>query len=263
VGKTSLKLGRPLAESLAKAGVASYRFDRRGVGKTSGDFRKTAFFAHRNDAAAVLRAIAARAEIRADAVGAIGYSEGALHAAWLGAHAAPPCAAVVLLGCPAERGEEFYLDWASRLGKEQVPWWMKFVMRPLGRTPRDQVRTVIEKIKRTRTDEARVYGFKVAARMSREFLAYDPRPDLAQIKVPVLAITGDNDFSVERRHLDEIRRLVPGDVETRCPAGLTHVLRRDPRPANAKSYREQYAMPVDAQLLEEIALWSAQKLGLR
>jgi pimeloyl-ACP methyl ester carboxylesterase len=259
----SMNLGPPFAQALARRGIASYRFDRRGVGKTGGDWRASGFFDHRNDGAAVLKALAMRGEIRAHAVGAIGYSEGALHAVGLAAHAnrGEPPHAIVLLGCPAQRGEDFYLAWASRLGKEQVPWWMKIVMRPLGRTPREQVARVIEKIKATRGDVARVYGFKVPARMSREFLAYDPKDDLAKIHVPVLAITGDNDFSIDHRDLEVIASLVKGEVETRCVHELTHTLRRDPRPATGKSYREQYQQPVDAELVEMVAAWLEKTFG--
>ena len=254
-----MQLGRAMAEALADKGVASYRYDRRGVGKTPGEWRRVGFFQHRDDAAAALAALAARAEVKG--VGAIGYSEGALHAAWLGAHAAPPCAAVVLLGCPAQNGEEVYLSWASRLGKEQAPWWVRVMMRPLGRTPREQVARVCAKLKATRGDVARVYGFKVPARMCREFLAYDPRPDMAKIGAPVLAITGDNDLSIDHRNLEVIAQLVPGEVVTRCVHELTHVLRRDPRPGSAKSYREQYQRPVDPELVEEVASWVAARLG--
>lgn len=255
--QASLGLGRAMAAALARRGIASYRFDRRGVGATPGEWRAAGFFQHRDDAAAALRVIAARADV--SAAGAVGYSEGALHAAWLGAHAG--AAAVVLLGCPAQRGDQFYLNWADRLGKDQVPWWLRLVMRPLGRTPREQVARVNAKLMATTGDVARVYGFKVPARMCREYLAYDPKPDLAAIGAPVLAITGDNDLSVDHRDLDVIARLVPdGRAEIRRVAHLTHVLRRDPRPASARSYREQYQRPVDAQLLEEVAGWLAEKL---
>jgi uncharacterized protein len=76
----------------------------------------------------------------------------------------------------------------------------------------------------------------------------------------VLAITGSNDFSIDPRDLDVIAGLVQGEVETRCPQDLTHVLRRDPRPATAKSYREQYGRPVDPQLLDEVAEWMSAHL---
>ena len=71
---------------------------------------------------------------------------------------------------------------------------------------------------------------KAPARLYREFLGYDPRPDLAAIRVPVLALTGDKDRQVDPGDLDVIARLVPGPVETRRVPELTHILRRDPWP---------------------------------
>jgi len=137
------------------------------------------------------------------------------------------------------------------------------IMRPLGRTPQEQVATLCAKLKATRGDVARVYGFKVPARACREYLGYDPKPDFSKITAPVLAITGDNDFSIDRHDLDVIAALVPGEVETRCVPELTHVLRRDPRPATARSYREQYRRPVDQELLEGLAKWVGVKLQRR
>ena len=54
-----------VGHSARRKGVASFRFDRRGVGDTPGDWRATGFFQHRQDVAAVLRALAARPEVGA------------------------------------------------------------------------------------------------------------------------------------------------------------------------------------------------------
>lgn len=256
-GRSRLALGRPLAAALAEKGVASFRYDRRGVGATPGDARLTGFHQHREDAAAVLRAITARPEV--SVAGAIGYSEAALHAVWLGAHAG--AAAVVMLAGPATDGEQVYLRWAERLGKDQVPWAYQAVLRLLGRTPRSEVARFLTKAKQSTGDYIRLYGFRVGAPMWREYLTYDPREDLAAVRVPLLAVTGTNDFSVDHRDLDVIAGLVPGPVETRHVPDLTHLLRRDPRPATGRSYREQARRPVDAELLEDVAAWSAANLG--
>jgi hypothetical protein len=75
----------------------------------------------------------------------------------------------------------------------------------------------------------------VKARFYREFFAYDPKPDLAAIQVPVLALTGDRDRQVDRGDLDVIAYLVPGSVQTCRVPHLTHILRRDPGPGPALS----------------------------
>jgi pimeloyl-ACP methyl ester carboxylesterase len=256
VGKARIALGRALAEALAAQGVASYRFDHRGVGATPGNWRMTGFLEHRQDAAAVLRALAAQPEV--STVGAIGYSEGALHAAWLGAHAG--AAAVVLLAGTAQTGEDIYLRWAARLGKNEVPWPVRFVLRLLGRTPQGEVARTCAKLKASTGDVARIYGIKVNARMWREYFGYDPKPDLAAIQVPLLAITGDNDLSVDHDDLDVIAELVPGPVDIRRIPDLTHLLRRDPNPASPRAYRQQYRRPVDPGVLEETAKWVSAHL---
>jgi hypothetical protein len=242
-GKLRMELGPPLAAALAKAGIATLRYDRRGVGATSGDWLTTGFADNRHDAAAALRALADRPDIRADAVGVVGHSEGAIHAMYLGTH--PDVAAVVLLAGFARRGEDALL-WQARM----------IAPAPL----RALITRQLARIKTTTTDVARVVGMRLNARWMRELLAHDPRPDLANIQVPVLAITGAKDVQVDPADLDEIRRLVPGDVEVHRIPDLTHLLRRDPGRPSVRSYPRQLRRPVDADLLAQVAGWLALRL---
>ncbi len=55
-----------------------------------------------------------------------------------------------------------------------------------------------EKMRATTTDVARLGGARVNARWFREFMAYDPSPDLARLKVPVLAVAGGKDLQAPR-----------------------------------------------------------------
>jgi pimeloyl-ACP methyl ester carboxylesterase len=112
----------------------------------------------------------------------------------------------------------------------------------------------------TTTDTARIGGMRINARWWREQLAYDPRPDLARIPVPVLAITGANDTQVDPGDLDVIAHLVPGGADTHRTPGLTHILRRTTGPASVFSYRRLLRDPVDDELLTTIARWLANRL---
>ncbi|TMR94791.1 alpha/beta fold hydrolase [Nonomuraea basaltis] len=258
IGKARIALGRALAAVLADNGVATYRYDRRGVGATPGDWRATGFYQHRQDAAAALRGLADRSEI--GALGVIGYSEGALHAAALGAYEGAK--AVVMLCGHAKTGEETLLWWAARQDEAGLSWPMRILVRLTGRrTMRGLAARLSGKLKATTGDVARIYGIKVGARALREFLTHDPKKDLADVRVPLLAITGDKDVQVDPDDLDMIAELVPGPVETRRFPDLTHLLRRDFGPATQRTYGEQYSRPVDAGLLEEVAAWTAARLG--
>ncbi|MGW4474867.1 alpha/beta fold hydrolase [Nonomuraea sp. NPDC004354] len=254
-GGNRLGLGRPMAEALAAKGVISYRFDPRGTGRTPGGGRTVPLARYRQDAATVLRAVADLPGV--STVGAIGYSEGAQQAAWLAAHAG--AASAVLLGCTAQTGEEVYLWGAARWGKDDLPRSIRLALRLFGRTPEDQARRLFARVK---SGAPRIYGVPVS-RAFREWLVHDPKKDLAAIHVPVLAIIGDKDLHVDVDDLDVIDDLVPGPVETRRFPDLTHLLRRDPGPASRSTYREQYARPVDPELLEEVAAFvsSAGRAG--
>jgi uncharacterized protein len=252
-GRLRMAFGRPLSHALARHGIASLRYDRRGVGATTGDWRATGFLDNRADAAAALRALRARPEIHAQAVGVIGHSEGAVHAMWLGAHAHP--AAVVLLAGYARPGRQALRWQAARLA-DTLPRPLRPLLPILRRVTTRQ----LAKLEATTTDVARIGAVRFNARWWREQLAYDPRSDLSGIHAPVLAITGEKDLQVDPDDLEMVASLVPGEADTRRVADLTHVLRRDPGPASLLSYRRLLREPVDADLLSDIAHWLAKRL---
>jgi pimeloyl-ACP methyl ester carboxylesterase len=249
-GRLRLNLGRPLAAALAGRGIAALRYDRRGVGATPGDWHAAGFHDNRGDAAAALRALTARPDIRADAIGVVGHSEGAVHAMWLGAHT--DVQAVVLLAGFARLGEDA-LRWQARMIARDIPTPLRPVLRRVALRQ-------LARIKTTATDVMRIAGMRVNARWIRELLSHDPRPHLAAIHVPVFAVTGGKDIQVDPADLEQIRRLVPGEVEIRRTPDLTHLLRRAPGRASLRSYRRLLRQPVDADLLTDVTNWLAHQL---
>lgn len=246
-GRVRMDLGAPLAAALAQAGVASFRYDRRGVGATPGDWHSVGFLDNRADAAAALRALRAHPEI--STVGVLGHSEGAVHAMWLAAHAGS--AATVLLAGYARPGEQAVRWQGARLA-ESIP---RFLLPLLRRIAARQLAT----LSTTTTDTARIGGMKINARWWREQLAHDPRADLAQVRTPLLAITGEKDTQVAPEDLAVIARLVP-TAETHRVPGLTHVLRRTDGSGSVLSYRRLLRDPVDTDLLTGVARWLATHL---
>lgn len=253
-----LGLGRSLARALAAHGVASVRYDRRGVGATGGgDWRAVGFTQNRDDAAAALRGLRGHPTVRGDAVAVVGHSEGALHAAALGAREDP--AAVVLLA-PAARPGADVLRWQAAQLAGDLPAPVRLLLRVLRTDLAAQQARNARRILATITDVARVGGVQVNARWHREFMAHDPRPDLAALRSRMLAVTGEKDLQVPPEDLDVVAELSPGAEVRRVP-DLTHVLRRDSAPASLRRYRALLREPVDAQLLDDVATWTAAALA--
>lgn len=248
-----MDLGGPLAAALARRGIASLRYDRRGVGATPGDWHAVGFLDNRADAAAALRSLREHPEIHSRAVGVLGHSEGAVHAMWLAAHAQP--AAAVLLAGYARPGDQA-VRWQGARFADTLPRPVRPLLPVLRRVATRQ----LSRLAATTTDTARIGGMRINARWWREQLAYDPGPDLARIPVPVLAITGDKDVQVDPDDLEVIARLVPGGADTHRLPGLTHVLRRTDGRASVFSYRRLLRSPVDDDLLATVTDWLAGRL---
>ncbi|MBB4680051.1 alpha/beta fold hydrolase [Crossiella cryophila] len=116
----------------------------------------------------------------------------------------------------------------ARPGAEAVRWQVERITHDLPALLRPLARVLftrhMSRSSRTNADVVRVTGIPVNARWMRELRAHDPRPALAAIGLPVLAITEDKDIQVGPADLDEIRGLVPGGAEIHRIPDLAHLL---------------------------------------
>jgi hypothetical protein len=76
MAKMRLEVSRAIAEGLAARGIASLRYDKRGVGASGGDYLSASFDDETADAGAALAALRAHPDVDADRVVAIGHSSG-------------------------------------------------------------------------------------------------------------------------------------------------------------------------------------------
>jgi alpha/beta superfamily hydrolase len=243
--KTDLWL--PLLEALSAKGVASLRFDRRGVGSSTGTWATTGLTRNREDARAALQALREDPRVDGSAIAVLGHSEGALHASALAA--SEDIAATVLLAGFAGTGRAA-LRWQAARIAETLPWPLK-MLKPLS----------VASMERRITKHSASTGDPRGA-WWREMVAYDAQPELARIEVPVLAITGDQDFQVNPDDLTAIQSLVRGEVEARLEPGLTHILRRSLRPASLLSYPKLLRQPTDAALVSTLTEWLVSRLSV-
>jgi uncharacterized protein len=253
-------VARQLAVALAEGGLASFRYDKRGVGESPGDWRSAGLHDNVDDLSRARDALAARPEVDPARILLAGHSEGAILAAALAARGAATAGAV-LLSMSAKPGEEL-LRWQARQIGPTLPAPVRFLLR-LFRTDLEQkVAANHVRIKATTTDVARIGGAKLNARWHREFMAHDPRDDLRRIPVPVLALTGGKDLQVDPVDLDLIAATVPGGAVTAQPPDVTHTLRSQPGAPSLNAYRKELRGPVNPEVLRTVVTWCREVTGL-
>lgn len=250
-----MKLGvmGQVASHLEARGIASFRFDRRGVGASSGDFYTTGLYDNVADAQAALDTLREASGVDAGAVLVVGHSEGAVIATELAARN-PDLAGVVLLAGPAASGEEV-LRWQATKVADALPKPARFLMRVMRQDIVKSQTKKLARLKATTTDSTRMQMAKVNAKWFREFLAHDPRQSLSEVRVPVLAVTGSKDIQVDPAHVDRICDLVPGECSGHVLEDMSHLLRSEEGAPSLSTYKKQVREPVRPDLLDRISGW--------
>lgn len=215
-----------LADHLTRCGIAVLRSDKRGVGKSTGDYEMATTQDFAEDVLAGVRFLKSRPEINSTHIGLVGHSEGGLVAPIVAAKSSE-VAFIVLIGGPGVTGEEILYEQAaliersmgmseeliareSKLSREMFAIVTK-EHEPL--TAEAQLKDLIaayltnlpEILKNEVTEKfnEQEYSFHTQAAIDqintpwfRYFLTYDPATSIKKVKVPVLAIIGELDLQV-------------------------------------------------------------------
>lgn len=226
-----------IADCLARNGIASLRYDDRGTGKSTGDFRSATTATFKDDALSGIRFLRGVAPV--GKVGVLGHSEGGTIAFMIGAGGEADF--VVSLAGMAESGKETLMR-QNRHGISLLH---------LPATDVENCLSLIDKWFDTMAAQARrgvsapidadsiarASGLHVpeevmaSIRMSQQvrtpwfdaFIILNPADYLKQIRCPILAVNGEKDKQVHPDNLTIVRNLAP-QAEVLLMPGLNHLL---------------------------------------
>jgi len=238
-----------LADHLTRKGIAVLRFDKRGIGKSTGDYANATTEDFAGDAEAALVYLKTRKEVDPKKTGLIGHGEGGVIAPLVAAHSSD-VAWIVLLAGPGLNGEDTLLLQSELILKtagvddEQIAKTREF---------NKQTYALVRQEKDTATLQAKLSDLVENSGMSaslppaalqsqvrlmvspwfRFSLDYDPVPTLQKTVCPVLALNGEKDLQVApKENLAKIQKALQDggnkDFQTAELPGLNHLFQHSP-----------------------------------
>ena len=232
-----------LSDALNRKGFAVLRYDKRGVGGSSGDYdaATTADFA--SDAEAAVAWLKTQAQIDASRVGILGHSEGGIIAPAVAAED-KSVAFVVMIAGPCIRGDRLFVLQSAMtakaygapdnyIAKRKVfdqELYSAILSEPSESAALDRAKVLVahgvaDKI--VDANEAETLAKDDTRPWERYFLAYDPAPTLARLTVPVLALNGSLDVQVPaKENLAAAREALKKNPNATVMelAGMNHLL---------------------------------------
>ncbi len=287
------KIFRIIADSLTRRGVAVLRFDDRGVGGSTGDFAASTTADFAEDARAAVSLLRSHADIDPKRIGLCGHSEGGIVASMLAAQPGQ-AAFIVLLACPAVRGDTLINSQIERLsrdggaGADQIAHTLGVqemvyaaVRSDSGwQTVRAQMMKDAEASIAQMSDEARrnTPGIDSLARVAvdrrlaaarspwfRWFIDCNPSDTLARVHCPVLALFGALDAQVipalNRAPMEAaLRKGGNRDITVRVIPGANHLFQSavTGNPMEYSTLKKEFV----GGLLDSISEWVVVRAGL-
>lgn len=270
-----------LADYLTRRGVIVLRVDKRGVGQSKGNLALATLSDFTSDALSALAYLKARKDVATARIGVIGHSEGGLVGSQV-VLASSDVAFLILLASPGLPGEQIILGQQARLlaalglPESDIKKAQAFEAGILAVVKADTDQPSAEnKLKRLLEQDPQTGSMgqigeaQVKTLLSpwyRDFIRYDPRPTLALVKCPVLAIGGDKDLQVPAvDNLVAIKEALRTGGNTKYKLsllpGINHLLQRA-----ATGLPTEYATieeTIDPTVLQILDSWITAQLNLK
>jgi hypothetical protein len=266
------KIFQVLADHLTRHGIAVLRYDKRGLGGSTGDFAKATSRDFADDAQAAVALLVTRPQIDPARIGLIGHSEGGLVAPMIAARD-PRVAFIVMMAGPGVDGAAVLAEQQRLIGKAMGLSDAELAREAtaqaslVGIVRSEKDPTLAAALLKAAADElaageglpAATLETQAAAINSawfREFFTYDPAPALRRLRIPVLALIGSKDLQVPPdQNLPALRVALADDPRAKVEelAGLNHLFQ--PAATGAPSEYATIETTIDPAALALITDW--------
>jgi uncharacterized protein len=261
-GKYPTNLYKELAHYMTDLGFVTFRYDKRGTGKSDGEWLATGLSDLVEDAKKSIEFLVSHPNVDAEKIIVCGHSEGTVIATKL--TEIFNLAGVMLLSGGVDNVIEATKKQRFLSYKElqELPGFKGWLYRQLKIDVKGEVQfeKQMKKIMESDKDIVKIQlFFKYPAKWTREHHAYNTREALKKVTCPVLAIQGDKDVLVDGEVLNELSNLVQGKSEFHIIPNMEHGLKVQTEPKSIlnmrKSFKEILKRPIHEDALKTMAIW--------
>lgn len=252
---------KEISDAIVSQGIATLRYDKRGVGESEGNYLEAGMWDLIDDATAAVQFLKNQPNINAEQIYILGHSEGAIIAPTV--YKREKIQGLILLAGATESVKTTILRQSDMLFDEleSLSGFKGFVARimKISEKGKKKQAKLYEKIEASSEDTMTAQGQKLNAKWMREHFKHNVLDDLVNVECPVLTITGSKDLQVLPEQAKIIAETVQGESEYHIVEDLTHILRKQKNKASMlnlkKDYKELINKPIDAEVIELIITW--------
>ena len=268
----SHKYYKVLADGLAEKGIASLRYDDRGVGESEGEFLQSDFQDRTNDACQAMQFLKAELS-KTDSFGFIGMSEGA-GISVLASQLCEPIAFAVLLSPPVREGKiemenqmnrllavSYFTDEQKSDIKAEAALFLKLAASENSETKRSDILNVLKGkygsvilppyqfVPKSPEDKADF----VLSPWYQSQLKYNIQEGLKTSRIPMMALYGDLDQAVDPVINAQLLSELSPNTSVKTLEGINHLMQK----ANIGSPMEYLMLPTSfsTDVIDLITLW--------
>lgn len=260
-----LNVFNKMAHYLASYGIGSLRYDKRGCGKSTGDYLNAGHADFVSDVRGVISFLMESNFSDRRSIYVLGHSEGAIIAPQV-AQSNTAVAGIILL-CPfAQPLTQVLRNQAKQIKKDIEDLrgikgkFVRLITHFFG-DPILLQDKIIDRIEQSTTSTIKYKFKKLNAKWFRELFNLDVVNVYRRTDCPMLIIGGEKDIQCRPADVERIRNLVSGRAEAHILGNMTHILRRDlERPSFFNYERVLIKQDIDEKVLQLTQQWLEKQI---
>lgn len=259
-----MNIYKDMAETLTDLNMVCLRYDKRGVGKSTGNGHEAGVDDLVDDVMASVKFLKNHPKVNAGKIILVGHSEGCILAS-LASEQIDVSGLVLLSGAGVSMKTSMNEQAKALLDEARQQKGLKGVLLRIALTEKSVIQkqtNLFKRVLESKEDVIRVQLMKFPAKWLRQHLSYSDDDIIERLKNfggPILAITGDKDVQTSSDHIETLKQENILNLEAHVVKNMDHMLKNHEGAKSLlevkKQYKKAIGLPLHPQLVMILNNW--------